>query len=317
MINDKKVITIIMHNNLDGFLEVSSHNWNGKIFKVPISIVNEYHNNDLSCLGIYFLVSKNNDNKDFLYIGESENVLYALNRHVQNCENDKKSFYWNYAFILTWDDLDKSSIMYIKKKFYYHFNKSNIWQIFYEDNTNNTKLSRDREISCNEYIDISINILQSLGLIIIDKFREKAANDKKISRRDRIIKNPHEWYNFCYEKKSIIRNNDKFTIDLFYEIFKLLFVEKNTHKEICDQLSIYDSHGFVINIIINSLYLNKENHHEFFKKKIIFTLDEYNIFFEKNKKYFEHVIEVMNLLISNKYIKKIDFERFINEKNNV
>lgn len=329
MINNKKVISIIMDKDLDGFLEVSSHNWNGKIFKIHISIVDKYYNNNLSCIGIYFLVSSNNN---FIYIGDSENILYKLNKHLENYKNNEKCFHWNYAFVLTWDDLDKSSIMYIKKKFYDYFSKHNIWKIFHEFDLKNIKLSYDREISCNEYTETSINILQALGLIALEKNMpinnkciEKSEVNKKLilknndkwTFKEKIINNSYEWYKLCYLKKSIIRNNDEFTINIFYKIFKLLFVKKITHKKICEELSIYDNRGWVMNIIIHSLYLNKENHHEFCHKEIIFTLDKYNIFFDKNKRHFNNVIEVINLLIVNKDIKKMDFERFINEKNNV
>lgn len=104
MINNLKVISIIMHNDLDGFLEVCCENWNGKIFKMSRSIIKNYNKDDLNCLGAYFLVCEGNENNsNAIYIRETKNIINRLRQHIQNYQKDKKLlltlwFYFNWIW---------------------------------------------------------------------------------------------------------------------------------------------------------------------------------------------------------------------------
>lgn len=205
MLVEKRLISIIMHNDLNDLLEISLENWNGKIFKIPREFINNSFNDKINHPGVYFLICENNNDLNSIYIGETENIIKRLNQHIQ-----KKTYYWNFAFVLIGHDLDKGSLRYIERKFYDYFNEIKTYKILTKLTTNDPILSNYRKCSCDEYIRISIDVLKTLGLSLnvynykygLDRVKDFSLQKnisltKKQNKRDcfrkKIRNDPSEW----------------------------------------------------------------------------------------------------------------------------
>lgn len=310
MNNKKRLISIIKHNDLSGLLEVSFETQKGKIFKIPRNIAYNYSNNELSCFVIYFLICENNNFSKCIYIGKSENIVETLRKHILDHNEKREYFFWDYAFVLVGDNLDKLSMLYLEKYFYSFFERMNNYKILSNLTLNNFELNSNLKIVCDDYIDIFSDILEVLGLFTKLNYSNdyqlklnkntNVIESEEIGLRNRIIKDANEWYKYCYSKKSMIEKNNEFNESIIYKILKFKFVDSWTHKRICKELSLVDDKGFVVNIIVNFLYVNKENHNKFFKKSNKFHIKDFDIFFQRNLDLIKNkLIPYMNQFILN------------------
>lgn len=63
-----------MNGTADSIITAELSNWNGKAIKIPRIEVKNCQREDIQQAGVYFLFCKEDDDSDFVYIGESENV---------------------------------------------------------------------------------------------------------------------------------------------------------------------------------------------------------------------------------------------------
>ena len=61
-------------------------NWTGKAYKIPRTYINQCADRiDLEYTGVYFLFGQNeNSERPQVYIGETENILVRLKKHLQD-----------------------------------------------------------------------------------------------------------------------------------------------------------------------------------------------------------------------------------------
>jgi len=100
-----------------GRMSVELSNWTGKAYKIPRTMVLESGDRpDLEGTGVYLLFGKDleDDSKDTVYIGETEEVLKRLKYHLDNKE------YWNVAVVIISkdDNLNKAHLKYLESKMY-------------------------------------------------------------------------------------------------------------------------------------------------------------------------------------------------------
>ena len=92
-------------------------NWNGKEINIPRTEVSAWDREDMKCVGIYFLVYQRDDEFDFVYIGEAENVPDRKTRHLRDYQSEKENHYWNTTVIFIGRDRCKALIRYLDNQF--------------------------------------------------------------------------------------------------------------------------------------------------------------------------------------------------------
>ena len=76
---NKTIQMCIFEGNPNGRILCELSNWDGRIYKISRSELNEFSKRyDSEYTGIYFLFGKNSDNDETIYIGEAEKMLTRL-----------------------------------------------------------------------------------------------------------------------------------------------------------------------------------------------------------------------------------------------
>ena len=108
---NKTIQMIIFDNNPNGMIMCELSNWNGRVFKISRTELNRFYEREESgYTGVYFLMGRDDDNADTIYIGETEVMQKRLNQHL----ND--SNYWNDAIVVISKDnnLNKAHVKYLE-----------------------------------------------------------------------------------------------------------------------------------------------------------------------------------------------------------
>ena len=84
-------------------------NWNGKAIKIPRIEVASCNRDDITQAGVYFLLCKEDDGSDSVYIGKAENVKDRLVQHLRDYQSEKEKYYWSTAVVFIGRDLAHNS----------------------------------------------------------------------------------------------------------------------------------------------------------------------------------------------------------------
>lgn len=180
MVARKKSISIIEHSDMEGILEISVKNWNGKIFKIPRIAINKHEINELNNIGVYFLIFEVDNNLNSIYVGESENLKNRLLQHITDYNTSKRNEYWSYTIIFIGEDLDKASLRYMETYFYNLIKGTSKYNLTTKTVTSDPKLSNFNKISCNDYINTSLIVLKILGIKLTGEVMEINEKNKKM-----------------------------------------------------------------------------------------------------------------------------------------
>ena len=113
----KTIQLYIFDGNPNGRIMCELSNWNGRVYKIARNEIAAFSRRaDSDHTGVYFLLGKNEENRDTVYIGEAEKVATRLKQHLREREAD----YWNDCIcIMSKDDLrDKAHVKYLEHQFY-------------------------------------------------------------------------------------------------------------------------------------------------------------------------------------------------------
>ena len=160
----KTIQSILYEENLCSIVSHRLSTWNGKCYKItknslkniPENIIKEIQNP-----GVYFLIGYNKNEKDNLYIGEAEDVLYRLNQH-----KGESSWSEVIIFVSQGRDFNKGLIKYLESILYDSAIKLNNYKILNKNIPTKSKISYEDEITMNEVISNIILITEHLGLKI-------------------------------------------------------------------------------------------------------------------------------------------------------
>lgn len=111
MSHGKSIELFLVNGTADSLITAELSNWNGKAIKIPRIEVASCNRDDLAQVGVYFLFSKDDQDSDSVYIGESENVKERLIQHIQN-----ETYEWHTAVIFTGRNLNKALIRYLENR---------------------------------------------------------------------------------------------------------------------------------------------------------------------------------------------------------
>lgn len=105
----------IFDGNPNGRIMCELSNWNGRVYKISRNELFEFSKRDDSeNTGVYFLIGRNENNFDTIYIGEAEKMLTRLKQHLKDVE------YWSDCIVVISKDnlLNKAHVKYLENKFY-------------------------------------------------------------------------------------------------------------------------------------------------------------------------------------------------------
>lgn len=111
----KTIQMYIFEGNPNGRIMCELSNWNGRIYKISRNELLEFSKrSDSENTGVYFLLGKNENNIDTIYVGEAEKMLTRLKQHLKDTE------YWSDCIAVISKDnlLNKAHVKYLENKFY-------------------------------------------------------------------------------------------------------------------------------------------------------------------------------------------------------
>lgn len=179
--NFKKTIKIfLMDGKPTGRMSAELSNWTGKAYKIPRNLLKLCIDRpELNTTGVYFLFGTDDNENNVVYIGESEEVINRLNKHLSEKE------FWTEAviFISKDDNLNKAHIKYLEHHFYKIASKLNRYKI---ENSNTPTLPEVSESDQSEMEEFMVNsrlLISSLGHKLFDEI----INEEKLGSNEEDI----------------------------------------------------------------------------------------------------------------------------------
>lgn len=169
MAYNKTIQMCIFEGNPNGRIMCELSNWNGRVYKVSRSELNEFEKRDDSLYtGIYFLFGKNSDNDETIYIGEAEKLISRLKQHL------KDESYWNDCVVVLSKDnaLNKAHVKYLENSFYQIAKEANRSEIVNNTIPTRSSISEFDESMLIEFIDNTKLLVNALGYKSFEKFEQ-------------------------------------------------------------------------------------------------------------------------------------------------
>lgn len=161
----KSISLFLIDGTPDGVIACELSNWTGKGYKIPRNNLKDVSNrSDLKKPGVYFLIGHNEDDKEAVYIGESEDVFKRLYQHQE------KDF-WTEAlvFISKDENLNKAHIKYLEFSLHDEAVEANRYKIFNSNVPTKPAIS-EAEIAVMSEFSTNLKLLVgALGFRIFEK----------------------------------------------------------------------------------------------------------------------------------------------------
>ena len=158
----KTIEMFLVDGDAGGLVTAELSNWNGKAIKIPRTMVKDCVRDDIKGVGVYFLFCEE-DGKDAVYIGEAENVLERLNRHLQDYQAGKEGYYWTTAIAFIGRDLNKALIRYLEDRIWVEVNECGRAKNLTKSTYKRTVLKESQIASMEEFIENVKVLLSALG----------------------------------------------------------------------------------------------------------------------------------------------------------
>ena len=168
-IQGKVVELFLVNGTADSLIKAELDNWNGKLIKIPRTEVTSSKVSsmeDINSAGIYFLICKEDDGKDSVYIGEAVNVLKRLKQHLNSYKCGKDKYYWNTAIIFI-GDLDKAQNQYLENRFVGIALNSERYKVLTENTCQEVSLKETQITTAEKFIVNAKILLNALGYKIL------------------------------------------------------------------------------------------------------------------------------------------------------
>ena len=166
----KTIKLFLIDGSPNGRISAELSNWTGKAYKLPRTMVaNSDDREDLAGTGVYLLFGTNpDDNKDMVYIGESEEVYKRLRSHL-----GKKEF-WNYAVIIVSkdDNLNKAHLKYLESKMYEQAGLAGRYSIDNANEPTRSAISESDVAEMEEFFSNMALLISTLGFKVFDTFKQ-------------------------------------------------------------------------------------------------------------------------------------------------
>tara|TARA_B100000809_G_scaffold250241_1_gene282488 strand:+ start:34 stop:912 length:879 start_codon:yes stop_codon:yes gene_type:complete len=180
----KSIRIYLSDGSPSGLRHVEIANWSGQAIACPRSRFSELKKwSESQRPGVYFLLEKHStDDKNAVYIGESENVFKRLTDH------DRKKDFWNEVILFTSKDenLTKSHIKYLESRLTKITIESDRYSAENSNNPTESTLPRADKDAMEEFIHNAKMILGTLGHKLLEPINS-SSSDEIIPDSDSLI----------------------------------------------------------------------------------------------------------------------------------
>ncbi len=165
----KTIELFYVNGTTQSIITAELSNWNGKAIKIPRNELNSCARDDVRNPGVYFLLCKEDDGSDSVYIGEAENVFERLQQHMRDYKTDKEPYFWSSAVIFIGRDLNKAHIRYIENALVVLARESNKYKVLTKSSSKNVILKESQVAVMKEFIDNIQILMTALGFSFLEK----------------------------------------------------------------------------------------------------------------------------------------------------
>ncbi|UWD33914.1 GIY-YIG nuclease family protein [Mesomycoplasma molare] len=163
----KTIELFLLNGNADSLITAELSNWNGKAIKIPRTEVESCEREDIKGIGVYFLISQEEDGTNSVYIGEAENIKDRLIQHLRDFKSGKEEYYWNTALLFLGRDLNKALIRYLENRFVEIAKECQRYKILTKNTFKNTIIKESHVASMEEFIDNVKILANTLGYKVL------------------------------------------------------------------------------------------------------------------------------------------------------
>lgn len=163
----KAIELFLVNGTADSLITAELSNWNGKAIKIPRTEVPSCTREDITGVGVYFLICKEADGSDSVYIGEAENILDRLKQHLRDFQSGKEQYYWSTVVAFVGRDLNKALIRYLENRFVEIAKDCSRYAVLTKNTYKNTVLKESQIATMEEFIDNVKVLIDTLGYKIL------------------------------------------------------------------------------------------------------------------------------------------------------
>ena len=177
-----KVIELFLVNGTaDSLVIAELSNWNGQAIKIPRIEITECDRDEIKGPGVYFLFCKEEDEeKDAVYIGESENLKLRLGQHMQDYSAGKEKYYWNTAVLFTGTGLNKALIRYLEDRLVKMAKEANRYTVLTKNTYGKTVLKESAQATMEEFLDKIKVLINAMGYKVLEPVISSSENNQQI-----------------------------------------------------------------------------------------------------------------------------------------
>ena len=160
----------------DGVVICELFNWTGKGFKIPRSKLKELSGRqDLKKAGVYFLIGKDEEDSDIVYVGEAEDVYKRLLQH-----QDKDFWTEALTYVSKDENLNKAHIKYLEFLLHKSATETARYKIFNSNTPNCPSISESDQAVMTEFAANLELLVGTMGYKFFQKLtKSKVAKQEK------------------------------------------------------------------------------------------------------------------------------------------
>ena len=163
----KTIELFLVNGTAESIVTAELSNWNGKAIKIPRTEVSKCSRDDLRGIGVYFLICRENDGIDSVYIGEAEIIQDRLRQHIADYQSEKEKYYWHTAVAFVGRDLNKALIRFLEHRLVEIARESGSYSILTKNTYKNTILKESQIASMEEFIENVKVLMAALGYKVL------------------------------------------------------------------------------------------------------------------------------------------------------
>jgi len=168
----KSISLFLIDGTTDGVVACELFNWTGKGYKIPRSKLKELSNrDDLKKAGVYFLIGRDQNDDEAVYIGEAEEVYKRLLQH-----QDKDFWSESLAFISKDENLNKAHIKYLEFTLHRRAIEVARYKVLNNNTPNCPAISEADQAVMSEFADNLIILVGTMGYKIFETLAKRAVS---------------------------------------------------------------------------------------------------------------------------------------------
>lgn len=187
MANGKNFNLFLMDGEVTGRIKCILGNWIGIAYKIPrIDLEKSKEIQYLNNSGVYFLLSRNENDEQQVYIGQADvrnDGTGVLSRIIEHSIKDKEKDegYFSEAVILTTQNnsFGKTEISYLENRFTSLANETSRYNVINKNTPNRSNVTEEKELELEDFIEYSKIILGILGYKIFVPLIKRESNNKE------------------------------------------------------------------------------------------------------------------------------------------